>query len=209
MRCDAEFKKRVMDACYDALDRQKFTRFRRAAVDWPLDNGFHCWVGLNTSLRAEFVEINPFTGLHVVPIEKLWTSLKQGPYPGKYNRSTATYARHLGELTPDVRVFRFDRSTDIGSEAARLARLYATVGLAFAKAISDYESLLPLLRQRIDMLGAYPERYACCLYLMERKEEARAFVKDFLPSHRSYFEGFSTPFLRLLDEEETAGCGVA
>jgi hypothetical protein len=57
---------------------------------------------------------------------------------------------------------------------------------------------LPLLQERIEMLGAYPERVACCLYLMGRKDEARAFVEDFLPKNRDYFEGFAVPFLKKL-----------
>ena len=202
IRCDAEFKKKVVLACCDALDREGFTRFRKENVDWPLDADFHCWVGLNSGLYADFVEISPFVGVHVIPIEKLWNSFSHEKYRGKYNRSTATYARHIGELAPDVLRFRFDRSTDIGSEAARLARLYATVGLAFAEAIGDYESLLPLLRRRIDMLGAYPERYACGLYLAGRKTAAKTFVNEFLPAHKEYFEGFARPFLRFIDEHD-------
>jgi hypothetical protein len=201
MRCDSKFKSAIVLACCDALQQEGFTRFRKENVDWPLDNGFHCWVGLNTGLYPEFVEINPFVGVHVVQIEKLWGKLEQGSkYACKYSRSSATYARHMGEFAPDVPAFQFTRSTDVASEARRLAQLYATVGLEFAKVIADYESLLPLLKQRIDMLGAYPERYASCLYLMGRKGEAHAFVENFLPMHRDYFEGFAIPFLKMLDE---------
>lgn len=196
IRCDAAFKSEVVLACCNALQQAGFTRFRKENVDWPIANGFHCWVGLNTGLYPEFVEINPFIGLHVVPIMKLYTTLEGR----KYARSTATYARHMGEFAPDVPAFKFTPSTDVPSEARRLAHLYATAGLEFAKAIADYESLLPLLKQRIDLLGAYPERYASCLYLMGRKGEAHAFVENFLPMHRDYFEGFAIPFLKMLDE---------
>lgn len=201
-RCDAAFKKAVILACCDALEREGFTRFRKEKIDWPLGEGFHCWVGLNTGLYPEVLRVSPFVGLHVLLIEKLWTSQKSGKYPSKYDRGIATYARHMGELAPDVPAFQFTRSTDVPSEARRLARLYATVGLEFAKAIADYDSLLPLLKERIDMLGAYPERYASCLYLMGRAPEARAFVSEFLPKHPDYFEGFAIPFLRMLNESE-------
>jgi hypothetical protein len=59
----------------------------------------------------------------------------------KYARTTAMYARHIGEFVPDVLAFQFTRAADVRSEADRLARLYATVGLEFAKAIADYDSL--------------------------------------------------------------------
>jgi hypothetical protein len=200
-RCDAEFKKAVVLACCDALERHGFTRFKKENVDWPLVDGFHCWVGLNTGLYPDFVDINPFVGVHVVPIMKFYTALEGR----KYARTTATYARHMGELAPHVPAFEFTLSTDVPTEARRLAQLYATVGLEFAKAIADYESLLPLLRERIDMLGAYPERVASCLYLMGRKADARKFVEEFLPAHQDYFAGFATPFLRKLDDEGIAG----
>lgn len=199
--CDAEYKQFVLLQCYDALAVMGFVRFRKEAVDWPLDNQFHCWVGLNTGLNAEAVEINPFVGVHCVPIEKLWTGMKTGRYPGKYSRGHATYARHMGELAPDEIAFRFTRKTDVKAEAIRLAKLYATVGLGYAKSIASCERLLPLLQERVGMLGAYPERVASCLFLMGRKDEARDFVQRFLPEHRNYFEGFAVPFLKFLESE--------
>jgi len=204
-RCDAAFKQAVLVRCYEALVAAGFTRFRKEAADWPLANEFHCWTGLNTGLSVESVDVNPFVGVHVVPIEKLWTAVKSGKYPSKYSRGHATYARHMGELAPDEMAFRFTRKTDVEAEAARLAKLYATVGLGYAKSIGSYERLLPLLQDRVGMLGAYPERVASCLYLMGRKHEARGFVEKFLPEHRNYFEGFAVPFLKFLEREGPKG----
>lgn len=199
--CDASFKQHVRVKCYEALAVVGFTRYRKEDVDWPLDKNFHGWVGLNTGLYDEYVEINPFVGIHSVAIDKLWTSLKVGAYPSKYNRGVATYALHIGELAPKVPVFEFTRETNIDEEAARLAQLYVDVGLPYAKSIASYDSLLPLLQERIPMLGAYPERVASCLYLMGRKEEAQTFTEDFLTKKPDYFEGFAVPFLKKLSEE--------
>lgn len=197
--CDAAFKRTVLLACYDALENAGFTRFRKENVDWPLGNGFHCWIGLNNDLKKEYFQINPFVGIHAAPLERFWTSLKSsGKYPAKYERAHATYALHLGGLAPEEGVFRFTHQTAIEEEAQRLARLYMTVGLSYARSIASYERLLPLLQERVPMLGAYPERVAACLYLMDRKEEARNFVEDFLKTHREYFEGFAVPFLKRL-----------
>jgi len=168
-------------------------------VDWPLENGFHCWVGLNAGLYAEYVEINPFCGVHSVGIEKLWTSLKSGKYPTKYDRGIATYAIHLGKIAPDERVFRFRRDNNLKAEANRLADLYVGAGLPFAKSLASYEALLPHLRDRVEMLGGYPERFASCLFLMGRVEEARSFAKNFLSGHRDSFEGFAAPFLEMIE----------
>lgn len=197
-RCDVEFKKKVVMACCDALTREGFNRFRKEHVDWPFNENFHCWVGLNTGLYTDCVEISPFVGIHAVKIMQLHMSI----VGRSYSRSTTTYARHMGELAPNVPRFSFYKTTDIEHEAGRLARLYATVGLEFAKAIGDYESISSLLKQRVDMLGSYPERYACCLYLMGKSDDARVFVINFLSSHELYFDNFSKLFLRFLDDRE-------
>lgn len=199
--CDAAFKQAVLLKCYEALELEGFTRYRKQDVDWPMQYGFHCWVGLNAGLQREYLDINPFVGVHVVPIEKLWAETKTGKYPGAYSRSTATYAVHMGKLVPSEPVFRFTVQTDVAAQAARLARLYSDVGLTYALSIGTYDRLLPLLKERAPMLGAYPERVASCLYLMGRKEEARLFAEKFLQEHRDYFEGFAVPFLRALDGE--------
>lgn len=195
--CDGAYKQTVRKQCYDALTKAGFTRFRKESVDWPFENEFHCWVGLNTALKPDYVEISPFVGLHVVPIEKI-TAIKSGKYQRKYDRSVATYAVHMGELAPKEQAFRFSRETDVAAEASRLARLYVGVGLPYAGSMASYERLLPLLQSRIPWLGGYPESVAACLYLMDRKDEARAFVEDFLKQKKDYFEGFAVPFLNLL-----------
>jgi hypothetical protein len=192
--CDSAFKRSVLLACYDALETVGFTRYRKMDVDWPLGGGFHCWVGLNNNLEREYLQINPFAGIHVVPVMKLYTSLERR----KYSRSTATYAVHMGELVPHEVAFKFSRQTDIEAEAIRLARLYVDIGLPYALSMASYERLLPLLQDRVSMLGAYPERVASCLYLMDRKEDAQSFVENFLVDHRDYFESFAIPFLKLL-----------
>lgn len=206
MRCDAKFKKEVRLACYGALEREGFTRFRKEGVDWPLDDGFHAWVGLNTGLYPDRVIVEPFVGVHVVPIEKL-RSLKGGENPQKYDRRIATYAIHMGQLETigeDQRAFAFAPQQSEGfiqSECERLAHLYATAGLDYARSIASYEALLPLLQERVDTLGGYPERVASCLYLMGRKAEARAFIETFPEKYQEYIEGFAKPFLELLDQE--------
>lgn len=200
MPCNAAFKREFLLKCYDALQEAGFTRFRKEGVDWPLHDGFHVWVGLNSAVEKAFVEINPFVGVHVVPIDKLWTGLDTGKYRVKYCRQVSTYGRHMGLLAPKERVFRITRQMDLDAEAARLARLYVEVGVPFAQSIASYDRLLPLLQERLPRLGAYPERVAACLYLMGRKDEARRFTEEFLQKKRDYFEGFAESFLRFLDE---------
>lgn len=205
MRCDAKFKRRILLECCDALETQGFARFRKEDVDLPIHNGFHAWVGLNTALYSDRVEILPFVGVHVVSLERL-CAVKAGKYPIKYDRGIATYAINMGllEAIADERAFAFAPQQSEGfirSECERLAHLYATAGVDYARSIASYEALLPLFRERADSLGAYPERVASCLYLMGKRAEAREFVEQFLEKNRDYFEGFAIPFLRKLDEE--------
>lgn len=197
-RCDAKFKQHVLLECYEALAAVGFIRYRKEDVDWPLDSEFHYWVGLNTGLYDEHVLINPFIGVHVVPIMKLYTGLEGR----KYSRSTSTYALHMGEVSPHEQAVEFTRETDVVKEAARLAQLCLKVGLPYAKSIASYEVLLPLLQERVPMLGAYPEQVASCLYLMGHKEQALTFTEDFLTKKPDYFEGFAKPFLKMLIDEK-------
>lgn len=203
--CNAAFKKAIRLKCYDALEREGFTRFAKEGVDWPLREGFHCWVGLNTGLYPDRVEINPFVGVHVVPLAKL--RVLGG---GKYDRRIATYAIHMGELpgARDEQAFAFttkQSDTFIAAEIQRLARLYAMVGLNYARSIASYEALLPLLKGRLHMLGGYPENVACCLFLMNRVSEAYTFVQDFLAQEPGYFRSFAVPFLDMIESEGREG----
>jgi hypothetical protein len=205
-RCDSAFKKRILLKCYDALEVVGYTRYRKAEVDWPLDDGFHGWAGLNTGLYSDRLSINPFVGIHSVPIEKMH-EMKGGKYPSKYRRTTATYAVHIGELdgAKDEIAFVFGPQQSEGfidSEVKRLATLYATVGMDYARSIASYDVLLPLFEERLDRLGGYPESYASCLYLMGRKAEARAYVERFTcQSLPDYLIGFAEPFLAMLDDQ--------
>lgn len=199
-------KNSVRLACYSALEKAGFERFLKEGVDWPIVDGFHCWVGLNTAVNPGQVEIVPFVGLHVVPLEKLAAQLK-----GKrYVRGIATFALPMGDLEGacEERAFVFTASQSdefIADEAGRLASLYATVGLSFAQSIASYDELLPLLKMRLGMLGGYPESYACCLRLMGREGEAVAFVEDFVMQEPEYFSAFTATFLATRPDQSGNG----
>ncbi|WP_150048254.1 hypothetical protein [Methylomonas rhizoryzae] len=206
MSSNLQLKKMIRLKCFDALELRGFKRFRKECVDWLIHDGFLCWIGLNTAVYPDRVEIIPFVGLHVIPIEKLF-ALKVGKYPVKYDRSIATYSVNLGSLeaiTPGERAFAFNSQQSqnfIESECKRLAELYFTVGLSYACSIANYEALLPLLQENIETLGGYPERFAACLYLLEKKQEAYEFTKNFLIRQPDYFEGFANPFLEKITKE--------
>ena len=199
-KCNAAFKKQILLQCYDALEAEGFTRFDKFGVDWPLDDSFHCWVGLNSALYSDRVELVPNVGLHVTSIEQLFCELDKGEYATDYDRGVATYAVNLGTIddVADERAFAFgpeQSESFIKSECERLAKLYATGGLNYARSIASYEALKPLLKEQVDTLGGNPERFASCLYFMGRESEARDFLISFPEQYKNFIQGFAAPFL--------------
>ena len=204
-KCDSAFKQVILNRCYDALARVGFRRLRKETVDWPLTDGFNAWVGLNSGLYPDRLEINPFVGIHAVPIEKMWLGLEGKPYPGRYGPS-ATFAVHMGELdggsNQPAFVFTPTQSEHfVSAELDRLACLYATIGVGFARTISDYQSLLSPLLKRAPMLGGFPQRVACCLFLMDRRDDANRFIHGLSSGDKGSLAGFIQPFLDQMRSE--------
>lgn len=193
-RCTSAFKNAVKQKCYAKLAIAGFIRYRKDEVDFPLDNVFHTWAGLSTGLYDECVRVNPMVGLHVVPIMKLFAKI----LGRKYSRSDVTYSIPMGELVPRTRGFAFTLTTNVEEEAARLAQLYIDVGVPYARTIASYDVLLPLLESQVSLLGGYPEKVACCLFLMGRYGKAREFVEEFLERDEDYTRRFLFPFLEML-----------
>jgi hypothetical protein len=199
--CDASFKKTIYMRIMTSFAENGFNRFRKDQIDWPFNPDFHCWVGINAALYPDVIEINPNIGVHAPKIHKIYTQLEGR----KYDRGVATYPVILGDIKSVANEMAFafapDQSEDfVCSEINRLVQLYAQFGLPYALSIASYEALLPLLETRISQLGGYPERYACCLYLMGRNQEAYDFCIGFLKKNEPSFEAFGKNFLEMIRE---------
>lgn len=197
---NAKFKATIRSDCLVALEKRGFTRFRKDNVDWPFNQDFSCWVGLNSVIGRECIELNPFVGIHATSIAKLYSKLSDL----RYDRRIATFAIHMGEIVPREQVFDFTHE-NAQSETERLAELYKGIGLEYAASISSYDALLPLLKSRLKMLGGYPQRYACCLYLMGREQEAVNFINEFKctsAQNLNYISKFSDAFLKLTPHDK-------
>ena len=147
---------------------------------------------------AEGFRVEPLVGLHSIAIERLWTSLKTGPYRAPYRRDIATVTAPLLPMAASSPPLLFENNRRDKDSIRRLIALYHNVGLGFARGIARHEALEPILRQRARTLAGNPERLAACLYLMGRVGEASAFVESFRSERPTYFEGFAAPFLALL-----------
>lgn len=202
---NAAFTKKITLKLCDALETQGFTRFRKEWVDWPIHDGFHCWVGLVVSHERDRVYVIPNVGVHVVPLERLVCKIDGNP-KRKYNRIIASYALPLSffaDLTNEqwVTITHSITESAIDYQCEKLAKIYATNGLEYARSIASYETLARLIEPIVDTLGGKPERYAGCLYLNNRKQDARDFLLNFPAKDRPYIEEFADRIIRLIDEE--------
>jgi hypothetical protein len=190
----------LLASCHRALARSGFIRYEPSKLDWPLSAHFHAWIRLNIRDTDEGHEIEPLIGLHAVAIERLWTTLKTGPYRSFYRRDLVTIAeplRQIAHLSDPILVPRGRRRREAIS---RLVALYRTAGLDWASRLAEYDALEQALRPRVESLGGNPERLALCLFMSGRIEEAQSFVATFLDRRRSYFAGFAEPFAEILGQ---------
>jgi len=139
------FVREVEDACEAALVEIGFKRPRRGDVYLEITNEFLGWVGLNQGNHPDFLRINPFIGIHCVPMMELSKKLGDEKYrKGQY----ATYAIHLGEICPNVDEFLFRQGDDIELEARRLSITIGEHAFPWMKEHASYAMLLPLIETR-------------------------------------------------------------
>lgn len=196
------FIRDVEEACDTALVEIGFNRPRRGTRYLEITEDFLGWVGLNQGRHGDFLRINPFVGIHCVPLMKLCDELEGKKYK---KGSIATIAVHLGEICPDVDQFIFRPGEHIQSEALRLSIEIGKRGVPWMTKHASYEAILPIIEDNVPTLGGYPERVAAAYYLMGEKEKARNFVEEqrskLKTEHNEYqpfFENFAEPFLRLM-----------
>lgn len=202
-----KFINSVEKACEKALVDRGFERPRKNTIFYRLDEDFLGWVGLNQGNFNDHLQINPFIGIHCIPVMKLIMDLKDERYQiGRY----ASYAFHFGEVAPDITQFIFTEDTDLEEEAERLAEELTVHGLQSMKVLANYEVLRTRLKDKVEMLGGYPERYVAVLYMMGLIGQARNFIDEktdiFDPDYSgpySLYEKFGKPFLEMLEKEKT------
>jgi hypothetical protein len=155
---------------------------------------------LNKGNHGAMVRVNPFVGTHAIEVMRLQAELGGSKY---VKGGSASYASHIGELLPDEYAFEFHVGEDLTAEAERLAQCIAGPGLKYMKSISTYDALLPLVAERMPMLGGYPERYVLILFLTGKQELAVDFIdkvlrkeEDFAQYNHDSFNKFASNFLK-------------
>ena len=207
MSGNADFAKDVLRSCESALVSVGFRKIRQQSVVYNLSSDFLGWVGLNYGYEGSAVRINPFVGVHCIPMMRLIEELSGFKYQlGRH----ATYAVHLMVIDQDVAVFDFLPGDDLDEKAKALASVLIRVAVPFMEEFATLDALLPVLRYRVPELGGFPQRVAVTLYLMGDREGAASFVKERRAEYaddeevvREHFDRFAIPFLRLLAGESS------
>jgi len=198
----------VNDICELALVDVGFKRPRKGTRYWEFSEQWLGWVGLNQGNHHDYIKINPFIGVHCVPLTKLWRKIEGQRYQkGNY----ATIAIHLGEICPDVDTFLFfkNKPGKWRKEAKRLAKTIKKHGLPYMEAHTSYEAILPILEQHVPMMGGYPERVILTHYLMGNVDTAKSLTLERLTQYKNgetsfehFAKNFGEPFLKFLDEKQ-------
>ncbi len=178
-----KFADEVDAACDRALARHGFESRQRGYPLLAIDKDTFGWVGLNRVKEGAAILINPFVGLHSVPVMRLCSELKTYRKQKYKVGQVATVAIHLGELAPEVTSFYVEHD-NFDSEATRLAVTVAEYGVPWMKANANLEAMLELLREREGMLGGFPERVAVVLFLLKRYDE----LFNYLDSRREFYK---------------------
>ncbi|MET0983164.1 MAG: hypothetical protein ABWY02_13765 [Telluria sp.] len=172
------FRDEIDSACDRALESFGFRSRRRGSPLIQIDDDFYGWVGLNRSGTGDEVRIDPYVGLHCVPVMRLFYELDFYRQPrSKYLLGrTATIVVHMGAFAPEMRAFIFERDAPLTSEANRLAEAVVEHGLPWMRTHASLDALLGPLREREAMLNGVPERIAIVLFLLGRFDELSAYL---------------------------------
>ena len=187
----AEFRKKLIGDCETALKSRGFIAPRKGCRLFPFNDDFFGWVGLNKANYSDFININPFIGIHCSPLMKLCSELQGEKYK---MGQTSTVAWHLGEICPDIASFDFYEDCDIEPQSTRLAHAIVEHGLPFMKKNANYDTVMPKLYEKVPSLGGAPERYAVALYLTGQLTEAKQFIEQQRAIFMRHGSRISDPF---------------
>lgn len=190
--------KKVRLAALAALEHTGFTIREDHTPVLQISESVDAWVGLNITKKGNGVITLCNVGVHCRKIESLICDMTVGNYARLYDSTIATYSTPLAslELPPTERSFYVEAGASdefLAEEAARLARLVSDHGIPFAQEISGYTTLLEKLKPLAYKLGGFPERYAACLYFLERYNELDEFMTKYPEHLKPYVSGFFEP----------------
>ena len=188
-----EFKKLILTECDIQFKANGFKVPRKNCILYPINNDFDGWVGLNVATNEGSVKINPFIGVHSQPVAETVATLQNQKYK---LGAVATYAVHLGAVCPNLSpvIFDIEDKSDIAAKVERLVHTITEFGVAYAYSIASYEKLIPLLKEKIDMLGGFPESYAVALFNSGERDECFKFLEIHAQNIEKYGDSIVKPF---------------
>jgi hypothetical protein len=186
----------VAESCEKCLEEIGFKRSKAGPLFIEIGGEFLGWVGLNRGTHRDLIRINPFIGLHVVPVEEMKNLFHRKKYRKGANATTSI---HLGEIAPDVLAFTFMSEKDLIPESKRLAETIAIHAVPWFFEHANYPWLISRLESNLPMLGGMPEAYAAARYLNGDVEGAISYVKyamhEFSNDGKGYDQYFA-PFAK-------------
>ncbi len=173
-----KFRDEVDSACDRAFESFGFQSRRRGSPRIRIDDDFYGWVGLNRSGVGDAVRIDPFIGVHCVPVMRMFYELDfyRNPKPKYLIGDTATISVHIGAFASELRPFIFKSDKPLENEAGRLAESIVKYGLPWMRAHASLNGILARLREREAILNGVPERIAITLFLLGRFEDLIAYL---------------------------------
>ena len=195
MQITVDFVERVIQHCHRELEKVGFSCSPKGIRTKAISDDVLGWVGLNRGKHGDVLRINPFVGIHHIPVMQLWAEIERRRY---IKGHVATISVHLSQLCPDQLVIEFRHGSPLDAESARLAKLIGEHGLPWMFDNSSLEEkLIPALRDSVPSLGGYPEKLAAAQFVAGRFEEADQFVREQIKKYQSgptSYQGFETRF---------------
>jgi hypothetical protein len=183
----------------EELLRAGFERIDSRRVCLRIDANFLGWVGLNRGTVDGHLRVNPFVGVHSIPLMRAYYMARGERY---VVGDVATFAQHLGEITPRATDFIVPDEASVAPVASDIATAITTHGVPFMRQIANYEALVTLLEPLAARFGGNPQKLALALHFQGKDAEAKALVlktRSQLASEdpvlRESFEKFAAAFL--------------
>lgn len=188
---------KILTAITEELIRLGHKRYSKRVVAIDFGDGFFSWLGVPLSrINQTSFEVYVNVGIHAENLNRMFVSLRSDKNIN-YSRSVTTYAIPIEMLDGVGKLDHIIRLDNYLDKSKEFAVMIAENGIKFSRSIANYETLLPLLKGRLNMHGGYPEFFACCLFFLNRLDEAKQFVEDFNRRSPGYFGAFFANFMKL------------
>lgn len=165
----------IRDSCTREFSSRGYAKSKHGLFHIEVTKDFFGWIGLNEGVHSDRININPFVGIHCMPIEKMLAKCKGRRYRVG---EIATFADHFGYVAPEAPgyQFRFFRNEPVEPLAKQLVEVVDDFARPAVVSQANYGSLISLLKEREARGGGVPEALAVAYYMTEGVESAQLYL---------------------------------